>query len=109
MISGSCEQVGRRAGGVLLGGERTRSAMLRGQASFWVLLPCHRTPTSSTTHSPAQEEVGKGAFQECDQLAAVAGHAKWARQAGTHADIPGVGAAAFEVGRGAGPGCAGKG
>ncbi len=45
-----------------------------------------------------QNEVGKGAFQECDQLATVAGHVKWAGQAAKAADIPGVIAQAFQVG-----------
>jgi thiamine pyrophosphate-dependent acetolactate synthase large subunit-like protein len=44
-----------------------------------------------------QNEVGKGAFQECDQLAAVAQHVKWAGQAASLADIPRVVAEAFEV------------
>lgn len=42
--------------------------------------------------------MGKGAFQECDQLAAVAGHVKWAGQAATPGDIPRVLAQAFQVG-----------
>ena len=45
-----------------------------------------------------QNEVGKGAFQECDQLAAVEGHVKWAGQAATAADIPRTIAQAFQVG-----------
>lgn len=47
---------------------------------------------------PVQNEVGKGAFQECDQLAAVEGHVKWAGQAATAADIPRTIAQAFQVG-----------
>jgi thiamine pyrophosphate-dependent acetolactate synthase large subunit-like protein len=46
-----------------------------------------------------QNEVGKGAFQECDQLAAVAQHVKWAGQAASLTDIPRVVAEAFEVRR----------
>lgn len=47
---------------------------------------------------PMQNEVGKGAFQECDQLAAVNGQVKWAGQAATAADIPRTIAQAFQVG-----------
>lgn len=41
--------------------------------------------------------MGKGAFQELDQLAAVAEHVKWAGQAARLEDIPGVIASAFQV------------
>lgn len=66
----------------------------------------HRWQTVSAWHAtcaaPMQNEVGKGAFQECDQLAAVAGHVKWAGQAAAAADIPRVVAQAFQVSTGCG-------
>lgn len=67
-----------------------------------LLLPpfSFRNAHSPPAVSKRQEEVGKGAFQECDQLAAVAGHVKWAGQAAAHADIPRVVAEAFQVGKG---------
>lgn len=42
--------------------------------------------------------MGKGAFQELDQLAAVAEHVKWAGQAARLEDIPRVLADAFQAG-----------
>ena len=44
-----------------------------------------------------QAEVGKGAFQELDQLAAAALHVKWAGRAAQLADIPRLVAQAFQV------------
>ena len=49
-------------------------------------------------HNPLQNEVGKGAFQELDQLAAVQQYVKYAGQAASTADIPRVVAEAFQVG-----------
>ena len=45
-----------------------------------------------------QAEVGKGAFQEMDQLAAVAPHVKWAGQAASLEDIPATLQRALQVG-----------
>lgn len=59
------------------------------QANCW--------PVVLISGSCEQGEVGKGAFQELDQLAAVAEHVKWAGQAARLEDIPGVIASAFQV------------
>ena len=53
---------------------------------------------TSVLHNLPQNEVGKGAFQELDQLAAVQPYVKYAGQAASTADIPRVVAEAFQVG-----------
>ncbi|PRW45703.1 2-hydroxyacyl- lyase isoform A [Chlorella sorokiniana] len=63
-------------------------------------------PLVMISGSCEQNEVGKGAFQECDQLAAVGGHVKWAGQAATAADIPGTIAQAFQAAASGRPGAA---
>ncbi len=50
--------------------------------------------------------MGKGAFQECDQVAAVEQFCKYAGAATAPADIPGTVRAAFEAAVGGRPGAA---
>jgi 2-hydroxyacyl-CoA lyase 1 len=59
------------------------------QANCW--------PVVMISGSCEQLEVGKGAFQELDQLAAVEAHVKWAGQASSLALIPVTIARAFQV------------
>jgi thiamine pyrophosphate-dependent acetolactate synthase large subunit-like protein len=61
------------------------------QANCW--------PLVLISGSCEQGEVGKGAFQELDQVAAAGQHAKWAGRAQRAADIPRLLADAFQVGR----------
>ncbi|KAL4431652.1 hypothetical protein ABPG77_001494 [Micractinium sp. CCAP 211/92] len=68
------------------------------QANCW--------PVVMISGSCEQAEVGKGAFQELDQLATVAEHVKWAGQAARLEDIPRVIADAFQAAVSGRPGAA---
>ena len=62
-------------------------------------LPCHHdvlTPTGAFPHSP-QAEIGKGSFQELDQMAAVQQYTKLATQASSPEDVPCALADAFQA------------